>query len=88
MYVIFLPPGHSLQGKLLKTYFILLEIIFYRGKKRQLLEAPISEKYTLLTIRVWYLDADLLLVHFLSPLRLRCQIHIQIPGWNHRKFLP
>lgn len=76
MHVIFLPPGHSLQGKLLKAGFILLEIIFYREKKRQLLKAPISEKYTLLTVRVWYLDADLLLVHFLSPPRLRCQIQI------------
>ena len=54
-----------------------------------LLEVPISEKYTLLlTVRVRYLDADLFLVHFLSPPRLRCQIQIQIPGWNHRKFLP
>lgn len=142
MYVIFIPPGHSLQGKLLKYCFILLKIIFYREKnylqdsdlnyKRGgrlcvgvykdaqkpwhcpvflyqpddkaciswylgflplnltfLLEVPISEKYMLLlTVRVWYLDANLFLVHFLSPPRFRCQIQIQISGWNHMNFLP
>ena len=54
-----------------------------------LLEVPISEKYMLLlTVRVRYLDADLFLVHFLSPPRFRCQIQIQISGWNHMNFLP
>lgn len=64
MYVIFLPPGHSLQGELLKYCFILLKIIFYRGKKK-LLKVPISEKYILLlTALVRYLDVDLFLLIF------------------------
>lgn len=80
MYVIFLPPGHSLQGELLKYCFILLKIIFYRGKKKKkLLKVPISEKYILLlTVMVRYLDADLFLVHFLSPPRLRCRFRFRL----------
>ena len=44
MYVIFLPPGHSLQGKLLKYCFILLKISFTE-KKNYLQDSDLNYKW-------------------------------------------